>query len=103
MNETPCKLQVALVMKDGSAYGGVITVGVDAADYSINLADLKSVNLVTLPRPYPGFLPYFFKPSAVCDFDISSVETIQVSIGPGIAADQLRAKHGIAIESIRLE
>ncbi len=103
MNESPCKLQLALVMKDGSAYGDVITVGVDAADYSINLADLKSVNLVTLPRPYPGFLPYFFKPSAVCDFDISAVETIQISIGPGIAADQLQAKHGIAIESIRLE
>ena len=103
MNETPCKLQVALIMKDGSAYGGVITVGVHAADYSISLTDLKSVNLVTLPRPYPGFLPYFFKPSAICDFDIAAVEAIQISVGPGIPADQLQAKHGIAIESIRLE
>jgi hypothetical protein len=103
LNDKPCKLQLALVMKDGSAYGGVITVGVDATEYSINLSELQNVKLVTLPRPYPGFLPYFFKPSALCDFDITAVESLQISVGPGIAVSELQSKHGIAIESIRVE
>jgi hypothetical protein len=99
----PCKLQVALVMKDGSTYGGLIEVGMEKKDYSISLSDLKEVKLVSLPRPYPGFLPYYFKTEALCDFDIRATETLQISIGPGIPEGELTDRYGVGIESIRLE
>ncbi|HEY9049606.1 MAG TPA: hypothetical protein VIN08_27100, partial [Ohtaekwangia sp.] len=103
LNDAPCQLQIALVQKDGSAYGAVITVGLSADEYILDLQKLQPVKLVTLPRPYPSFLPYFFKPSGTQPFSITTCETLQISIGPGIPADQLSGKHGIAIESIRLE
>lgn len=103
LNDKPCDLQLALIMRDGSTFGGVITVGTERKDYTLSLADLKPVRLVTLPRPYPTFLPYFFTPGSVCEFDVSAVESLQLSIGPGIPKDDLQQKHGVAIESVRLE
>jgi hypothetical protein len=84
LNEKPCKLALALVMKNGSAFGGVITVDKEQADYSIPLVDLRRVKLVNLPRPYPTFLPYYFDNEMPGTFDINAVESLQFSIGPGI-------------------
>lgn len=103
LNDKPCDLQLALIMRNGSTFGGVITVGTERKDYIVSLADLKPVRLVTLPRPYPTFLPYFFTPGSVGEFDVTAVESLQLSIGPGIPKNDLQQKHGIAIESVRLE
>ena len=101
LNNKACIVQVALLGPDGTAFGGVITLKPESADYALNISDLKPVKQVTLPRPYPTFLPYYFggegKP------DLASVEVLQISIGPGIPSAQLQDKHGIAIESVRLE
>jgi hypothetical protein len=35
--------------------------------------------------------------------NIEDFETLQILIGPGIPEDQLRNRHAIAIESVRLE
>jgi hypothetical protein len=35
--------------------------------------------------------------------DLSKVEALQISIGPGLTLSELEEKHAIAIESIRLE
>ncbi len=103
LNEKPCKLALALVMKDGSAYGGVITVDRERAEYSLSLTDLKRVKTVNLPRPYPTFLPYYFDCEMPGTFDINAVESLQFSLGPGMAEDELNGKHGIAIQTVRLE
>ena len=102
LNNKPCMVQLALITTDGVAYGGLINVDTLQDDYSISIADLKQVKAVLLPRPYPSFLPYYFQPSAGA-FDLSKVETLQISIGPGIAETDLKMKHGLAIESVRLE
>ena len=99
----PGKIQLALVMKDGSAYGGIITAGANSQDYMLLLADLKPVKYVLMPRPYPTFLPYYFDNKSTSNFDLSEVESIQFSIGPGIPENELDEKHGIAIESVRLQ
>lgn len=101
LNNKECIVQVALLGPDGTAFGGLITLKPGSADYALNISDLKPVKQVTLPRPYPTFLPYYFggegKP------DLANVEALQISIGPGIPSAQLHDKHGIAIESVRLE
>lgn len=103
LNGKPCKFQVALVMKNGAAFGGIITVEQEKKDYELSLSNLKKVKLVTLPRPYPTFLPYYFDSSQSEAFDIKTLETLQLSIGPGIPEDEVQQQHGISIESIRLE
>ena len=103
LNNKPCKLQIALVMNDGSSFGKVIEINTELKDYKIAIADLKPVKTVTLPRPYPSFLPYYFEENNNSIFDINKVESIQFSIGPEIPESQLEIKHGIGIISVRLE
>ncbi len=103
LNKKPCQIQLALVMKDGSAYGGIISVDSDSQDYRLSLMDIKPVRYVLMPRPYPTFLPYYFDNSSISKFDLSEVESIQFSIGPGIPANELEDKHGVAIERVRLQ
>ncbi|MBL7844492.1 MAG: cellulase family glycosylhydrolase [Cyclobacteriaceae bacterium] len=103
LNDKPCTVQLALVAKDGSAYAHSLVVTPEKGEFIISLPDLRSVKPVTMPRPYPTFLSYYFEPSSVSDFSIKDTESLQISIGPGIPAHQLQEKHGIAIESIRLE
>jgi Cellulase (glycosyl hydrolase family 5) len=103
LNDKPCIVQVGLITNDGSVYGGVVTINKERGDYSISLADLKKVRLVTLPRPYPTFLPYFFEGGSTAGFNSSTIESLQISIGPGIPESALSEKHGVAIESVRLE
>ncbi|MDF1516948.1 MAG: cellulase family glycosylhydrolase [Lutibacter sp.] len=103
LNNKPCKLQMAFVMNDGSSFGNLIEIGTESTDYKMSLSDLKPVKTVTLPRPYPSFLPYYFDHNLSSEFDIHKVESIQFSIGPGISENELTDKHGIAIVSLRLE
>jgi len=90
-------------MKDGAAFGGIIEILPEKGDYSLSINEFAQVRLVTLPRPYPSFLPYYFENANPQPFDISNAESLQFSIGPGIPENQLTEKHGIAIESVRLE
>ncbi len=103
LNDKPCKLQIAFVLDDGSAYGKVIEIGTQNKDYLINFEDLKPVKTVTLPRPYPSFLPYYLQHEIVSDFDIRKVESLQFSIGPEILEDELLDSHGISIISVSLK
>lgn len=103
LNGKPCKIQLALVMKDGSAYGGIISVDKDRKEYHLPLADLKPVKYVLMPRPYPTFLPYYFDNGPISKYETGEVESIQFSIGPGIPEVELNDRHGVAIETVRLQ
>jgi len=103
LNDKPCKLQIAFVLDDGSAYGNVIEIGTETKEYLLNLDDLKPVKTVTLPRPYPSFLPYYLEYDISSDFDISRAESLQFSIGPDIPVDEFNNPHGIAIINVSLK
>lgn len=103
LNDKPCYVQVALVSKNGNAYGKTILVTQEKKDYSISLADLQHVKTVLLPRPYPTFLPYYFQETSAPSFQLGDMESIQISIGPGINEKDVLEPHGIALESIRLQ
>lgn len=103
LNKKPCKLQIALVMDDGASFGNVIEIGTDSKDYALNLSELKPVETVTLPRPYPSFLPYYFDHNNNSEFDISRVESVQFSIGPEIPENELKNPHGIGLVKVSLQ
>jgi hypothetical protein len=103
LNEKPCKLQIALVMNDGSSYGKVVEIRVAQKDYIIPIEDLRPVKTVTLPRPYPTFLPYYLEHDIDERFNINNIESIQFSIGPSLSKGELNEPHGIGLISLRLE
>lgn len=103
LNGSPCKIQIALVTKNGDAFGGMVTVNKESQDYSVSMEDLRPVKLVSLPRPYPTFLCYYVEDESSAKFDLNDLEGFQISIGPGMSDDELKNDHGLAIESIRLE
>lgn len=97
------KLQVALVDKNGSSFGRIIEITPENDEYTLELSQLKPVKTVLLPRPYPGFLPYYFKHNNRGIFNMENMESIQFSISPGLEKDALNQKHEIGITSARLE
>jgi hypothetical protein len=97
------KIQIALLMKNGTAFGKIVELKPEVQEIEIDLSELTPVETVTLPRPYPGFLPYYFKHNYSGDFKIEEVESIQFSIGPGIERENLQKPHKIGIRSVRLE
>jgi hypothetical protein len=103
LNNKPCWLQVTLITKQGVAYGGMVKAEPESRRYRLALSDLKKVKLVTLPRPYPTFLPYFFEDPSNVKMDLADVESLQISIGPGIPDNEIESSHGIAIESVSVE
>jgi hypothetical protein len=103
LNVKSCPFQIALVTARATAFGGIVSVGSELQTYELRLSDLKEVRLVTFPRPYPTFLPYYFHRGGAEAFDMSKVEVLQLSIGPGISEQEAREPQGISIESIVLE
>ena len=103
LTERTDKLQIALVMKNGAAFGTTIDLSQETKTYKIDLSALKPVKTVSLPRPYPSFLPYYFEHSYDGDFELENAEALQFSIGPGIEDNELENPQGVGIISVSLE
>ncbi|WP_375446786.1 membrane or secreted protein [uncultured Fibrella sp.] len=104
LNNKPCTVQLALISRDGSIYGGTVLIEPASGTYSLPLSQLKPVSFVTLPRPYPSFLPYFINTNTSGKaLNLTDIETLQLSIGPGIPTGQLTEKQGVGIVSVTLE
>ncbi|NJW51326.1 hypothetical protein [Salinimicrobium oceani] len=103
LNDKPLKLQVALVMNNGAAFGKTLLLQPNTAEYELQLSDLLPVQTVTLPRPYPTFLPLYFEHDVKEPFRLEAAESIQFSIGPELSEAELKEQHGVGIISVRLE
>ncbi|HSP40767.1 MAG TPA: hypothetical protein VLN46_04985, partial [Gillisia sp.] len=103
LGEGSKKIQVVLVDKHGSSFGKIIELQPGEKEYEIGLSELRPVKTVTLPRPYPTFLPYYFEHNNKAEFNIEDIEAIQISIGPGMQSSELLEAQKIAITSLRLE
>ncbi|WP_242156272.1 hypothetical protein [Aestuariivivens sediminis] len=97
------KIQVALQLNNGEVFGKIITLNSDTHRYNIPYSELQSVPQVLLPRPFPVFQPYWFNSRSGEEFKPSEIESIQISIGPGIPEDQYNESHILEIERIYLE
>ncbi len=96
-------VQIALVMKDGSTFGHSFDVNGDDQLYYTLLSDFKPVNSVLLPRPYPTFLPYFSAARKSDKLDLGQIESLQISIGPGIKEADWNKIYELMISGVWLE
>jgi hypothetical protein len=105
LNQKPCTIQLALIGKDGSVYGATLNVKTENRAYDVLLDDLKKVDFISLPRPYPGFLPYSLDTTPNAGkLDLMNIETLQIAIIPTQTGDQNpKPLAGIAVQDVTLE
>jgi hypothetical protein len=101
--DAPCLLQVALVTADGIAYGGLVTVRPECGRYAVPIGALAKVRSPNIPHGYPVFLRYWSSIRAAIPLDLTRIESVLVSIGPGLSPAEYAAAHGVQIERIWLE
>jgi hypothetical protein len=99
----PIKIQIALITKDAMAFGKVIEIGGKSEEYSIPVSELLPIKMVALPRPYPSFLPYYFQDQRSDKLDMKSIESLQISIGPGLDEEEKKGSFKLAIEEVYLK
>jgi hypothetical protein len=76
----PVQIEIALISRQGGVYCAKTTLSSTQETQRIPLKDLKPGKMMLLPRPYPGFLPFWHTPSKQADFDLSQIERIQFII-----------------------
>ena len=54
-----------------------------------------------LPRPYPGFQPFWFKANASGGFDLSQVEKLEITVGQGLPRPAL--SYNLEVEAVWLK
>lgn len=97
------KLKLALMNNDASAYGASVDLTGQFKDIEIPLSEFKPDSSLLLPRPYPGFLPLWFKASSFSGLNIPKLDKLEITAGEALAPDQYNKPFGIEVESVTLE
>jgi len=78
--DKPVIIELTLIDRDGNAYSAKSSLVSGKEVHAINLADLKEGRLFLLPRPYPGFLPFWYTAKNSRPFRLSEIERIQLAV-----------------------
>jgi hypothetical protein len=96
-------VEVALVGRDGSAWGTVLDLGPVWSDHDVAMADLEPVSLALLPRPYPQFLPYLVRLGSGGDAPrVSELDGLQFAVSADLLGGQDAGPAGFEIERVTL-
>jgi hypothetical protein len=73
-------IEITLINRDGNAYTAKTSLTAEQSFQIINLKDLNDGRMLLLPRPYPGFLPFWYSAKTKRPFSVSELERIQFLI-----------------------
>jgi hypothetical protein len=76
--ENPVKARLALITKDALCFSGDFNAGNEWTEIRIPLTRMQPDSFLLLPRPYPGFLPLWFKSNTIGQLNIAETEKFQV-------------------------
>ena len=94
------KIKVGLIDVNANFFATEVEVGKDFKTITIPLTQLKPDSQLLLPRPYPGFLPLYYRsanPNPV--FKLADAEKLEITFGYG-TSNQPRS---LAVETIYLK
>jgi hypothetical protein len=97
------RLEVALVDREGVAWGAVVPLTPQWRDVDVPISSLRPTPLALLPRPYPEFLPNEGpEPGGTGRLDLARVDGVQLRIGDRWYAGGTApaGPHGFEIESV---
>lgn len=78
--DKPVSIEISLINKDGNTYTAKAILSADQSLQTIELKDFLDGRMFLLPRPYPGFLPYWYSAKTTKKFSLSEIERIQLLI-----------------------
>ncbi|MDR1200409.1 MAG: cellulase family glycosylhydrolase [Tannerellaceae bacterium] len=78
--QEPVEMEIALISKDGSAYTAKAILTNTEASQTLPLDAFKAGKMALLPRPFPGFLPFWYAHPKPEKFDLRNIERIQLII-----------------------
>ncbi|MEP7145266.1 MAG: membrane or secreted protein [Ferruginibacter sp.] len=100
----PVKVKVTLINRDVSSFAAYITFTNSFQDIEVSLDDLRPDSALLLPRPYPDFLPLWFKGTAApASFKLQDAEKIQITIGSELPDSEMNKHYSLEVESIWLQ
>lgn len=99
--DMPTKVKITFITADASAFSTFVTLG-NLGEIAIPVSDFKSDSSLLLPRPYPGFLPLWFKGKSTT-FNIADAEKLEITFGHDVPSAQLDKPISIEIESVWLK
>ncbi|MDP9049080.1 MAG: membrane or secreted protein [Bacteroidota bacterium] len=103
INDQETSLHVVLTNDDASSYSALVNLGNEFQTISIPLSAFKPDSSLLLPRPYPGFLPVWFKASSFSGLNISRLDKLEVTAGNGPGTKTYSKPFGVEVETVSLE
>jgi len=97
----PVKIRIGLINADAFSNASFITLNQQFRNIEIPLSNFLPDSFLLLPRPYPGFLPLWFK-AAAGNFKLDQFDKLEV-IGTGPSATGQNQPYSFEIESILLK
>lgn len=99
----PVKAKITLINKDAFAFSTFITLSNTFQDIEVSLKDLKPDSMLLLPRPYPEFMPLWFKAQGETSFNLEEIEKAQVTIGSELNESEFKKPYSLEVQSIWLQ
>ncbi|MGB8191440.1 MAG: membrane or secreted protein [Chitinophagaceae bacterium] len=93
------KMKLSLITVEADAYSSSVQLSKEWKEFEIPLSSLQADSFLLLPRPYPGFLPLYFKAAGSRSLNIASLEKLEFSFGD----IQIQNPVSIEVESVWLK
>jgi hypothetical protein len=103
IGRSKAKLRVALINQDAADYAMSVDLSADFKTIEIPLNNLKPDSSLLLPRPYPGFMPVWFKAGSFTGFKLPEADKLEITFNGDLNTEQMGKAAGIEIESVWLE
>ncbi len=94
-------LRIILVDRNGGAFSTPVTITSNYANHSVSFDKFKFGSMMLLPRPFPPFLPLWFRSSELAPLRLQDIEEVQFLVEPNV--EDAAESYGFEIESVWLE
>jgi hypothetical protein len=101
-NAAPVKAKVSLITAAAAAYAATFTLNSTMQEIEIPVSQLQPSRYMLLPRPYPGFHPFWFEPAKAGPFRLNQAEKLELSIGEGLAPAEKKQSYTLEVEAVWL-
>jgi hypothetical protein len=78
----PQRLKVSLISREAASYATYVELTDHLQELEISLQALQPDAMMLLPRPYPAFHPFWFKPERTGPFRLADIEKIEIALVP---------------------
>lgn len=99
----PVKAKLVLITKDAAAFAASFTLPSSFKDIEIPLSSLQRDSMLLLPRPYPGFMPLWFRAAGEQQFSLPDLDKLQIIIGPDVPPADFNKPVSIEVQGVLLK